>query len=78
MSLIVKDNQFLENYNKIWEKIEELMSIHFEIETNYGDDDYKYIKTKIKSYKDSIITNFYNKNGSKKIPEEKYHTNVYQ
>ena len=36
--------------------------------TNYGDDD-KYIKTKIKTYKDS--TNVYNKKGSKKIPEEK-------
>ena len=35
------------------------------------DDDDKYIKTKIKTYKDSIITNFYNKNESKKIPEEK-------
>ena len=29
------------------------------------------IKIKIKTYKDSIITNFYNKKGSKKIPEEK-------
>ena len=38
--------------------------------TAYGDD-YKYIKTKIKTYKDSIITNFYNKKGSKKIPEDK-------
>ena len=25
----------------------------------------------MKKYKDSILTNFYNKNGSKKIPEEK-------
>ena len=31
----------------------------------------KYIKRRIKTYKDSITTNFYNKNGSKKIPEEK-------
>ena len=46
------------------------MSIDFDSKTTYGDDD-KYIKTKIKTYKDSIITNFYNKNGSKKIPEEK-------
>ena len=52
-------------------KIERLMSIDFESKTTYGDDDDKYIKTKIKTYKDSIITNFYNKNGSKKIPEEK-------
>ena len=46
------------------------MKIDFNTETTYGDDD-KYIKTKIKTYKDSITTNFYNKNGSKKIPEEK-------
>ena len=70
-SLMVKDKQLLKNYNKIWrKKIERLMSIDFNSKTTYGDDD-KYIKTKIKTYKDSIITNFYNKNGSKKIPEEK-------
>ena len=46
------------------------MKIDFSTKTTYGDDD-KYIKTKIKTYKDSITTNFYNKNGSKKIPEEK-------
>ena len=69
MSLMVKDKQLLENYNKIWKKIERLMSIDFESKTTYGDDDDKYIKTKIKTYKDSIITNFYNKNGSRKIPE---------
>ena len=68
MSLMVKDKQLLENYNKIWKKIERLMSIDFESKTTYGDDDDKYIKTKIKTYKDSITTNVYNKNGSKKIP----------
>ena len=47
------------------------MEIDFNIKTTYGDDDDKYIKTRIKTYKDSITTNFYNKNGSKKIPEEK-------
>ena len=70
MSLMIKDTQLLKNYNKIWKKIEKLMKIDFNTKTTYGDDD-KYIKTKIKTYKDSIITNFYNKNGSKKIPEEK-------
>ena len=40
-------------------------------QTTYGDDDDEYIKTKIKTYKDSITTNFYNKNGSNKTPEEK-------
>ena len=71
MSLMIKDKQLLKNYNKIWKKIERLMSIDFESETTYGDDDDKYIKTKIKTYKDSITTNFYNKIGSKKILEKK-------
>ena len=39
MSLMVKDKQLLENYNKIWKKIKELMSINFESETTCGDDD---------------------------------------
>ena len=46
------------------------MDTNFNTKPTYGDDD-KYIKTKIKTYKDSITTNFYNKKGSKKIPEEK-------
>ena len=53
------------------EKIEELMSINFESETTYGDDDDKYIKTKMKTYKDSITKNFYNKIGYNKVPKEK-------
>ena len=78
MSLMVKDMQLLKSYNKIWKKIEKLMKIDFNTKTTHGDDDDKYIKTKIKTYKDSIITNFYNKNGSKKCQKKKYHTNVYQ
>ena len=80
MSLMIKDKQLLKNYNKIWKKIERLMSIDFESKTTYGgdDDDDKYIKTIIKTYKSSITTNFYNKIGSKKVPEKKYHMNVYQ
>ena len=66
MSLMVKDKQLLKNYNKIWKKIEKLMSIDFDSKTTYGDDD-KYIKTKIKTYANIIITNFHNK----KIPKEK-------
>ena len=46
------------------------MSINFDRKPTYGNDD-KYIKTKIKTYKDSITTNFHNKKGSKKISEEK-------
>ena len=44
------------------------MKIDFNTKTTYGDDDDKYIKTKIKTYKDSINRNFYIKTGSKKAP----------
>ena len=67
MSLMVKDKQLFKNYNKIWEKIESLMRKKFDSKLFYGNDDNKYIKTKIKTFKDSIITNFHNK----KVPKEK-------
>ena len=70
MSLMVKDKNILRNYNKIWKRIEKLMSIDFDSKPTYGHDD-KYIKATIKIYGDSITTNFRNKKGSKKIPEEK-------
>ena len=41
------------------------MKIDFNTETTYSDDD-KYIKTKIKIYRDSITTYFSNKKGSKR------------
>ena len=67
MSLIIKDKQLFKNYNKVWEKIESLMRKKFDSKPFYGNDDNNYIKTKIKTFKDSIITNFHNK----KVPEEK-------
>ena len=66
MSFIVKNKQILKKYTKIRKTIEGLMKINFESKPVYGDDD-KYIKTKIKTYADSIITNFHNK----KMPKEK-------
>ena len=59
MSLKVKDQKLLKNYNKIWKKIEKLMDIN--TKPTHGDDDDKYIKTKIKTYENNIITNFYKK-----------------
>ena len=41
------------------------MKINFESNPIYDDDDVKYIKTKIKIYLGSVITNFHNK----KIPQ---------
>ena len=66
MSFKVNDKQLLKNYNRIWEKIENLMRIDFESRPVYGNDD-KYIKTKIKIYAKNIVTNFHNK----KMPKEK-------
>ena len=66
MPFRVNNKQLLKNYNKIWEKVEKLMRIDFESKPVYGDDD-KYIKTKIKIYAGSMITNFHNK----KMPKEK-------
>ena len=68
MSLMVEDKQLLKNYKKIWKKIKRLMGIDFESKATYDD---KYINTKIKTYKDSITTNFYDKTGFKEVPEEK-------
>ena len=62
MSLMIKDTQLLKNYSKIWKTIEKLMKIDLNTKPTYGDDDDKYIKTKIKTNKDSITTNFYNGN----------------
>ena len=66
MSFVVKNKQLFKKYSKIWEKIERLMKINFECKPVYGDHD-KYIKTEIKMYAGSIITNFHNK----KMPKEK-------
>ena len=65
MTLRVKDEQLLKNYNKIWEKTEKLMRREFESKPVYGNDD-KYIKTKIRIYVGSMITNFHNKKYQKK------------
>ena len=67
MSLIVKDKQLLKSCTKIWEKIVKLMKINFESEPVYGDDD-KYIKTKIKIYPGSMITNSHNKKRKSTVP----------
>ena len=64
MSFKVGDNKLLRKYNKIWEKISNLMNIEFDSEPVYGDND-KYIKTK-KMYEDRVNTNFQ----GKKVPKE--------
>ena len=61
-------NNILKNIIKYGKKVEKLIRIDFESKPTYGYDD-KYIKTKIKTYSDIIITNFHNKKVSKeKVP----------
>ena len=66
MSFRINDKQLFKKYNKIPKKVEKLMRIEFQTKPAYGYDD-KYIKTKIKTYADIIITNLHNK----KMPKEK-------
>ena len=66
MSFRVNNKQLLNIHNKIWEKVEKLFNIDFDSKPVYGNDD-KYLKTKIKIYSDSVITNFHNK----EIPKQK-------
>ena len=66
MSFKISNKQLLKKYNQIWKRVEKLLKIEFDSEPVYSDND-KYIKTKIKIYTDSMITNFQNK----KMPKEK-------
>ena len=59
-SFKVGDNKLLKKYNKILERVSNLMNIEFYSEPVYDDND-KYIKTKIKLY-GSKIPHFYKKN----------------
>ena len=61
----VSDNKLLKKYNKIWERVGNLLNIEFDSESVYGDVD-KYMKTKLKMYGDRVNTNFQ----GKKFPKE--------
>ena len=58
MSFVLKDQELLKNYIRIWEKIEKLIKINSESMPIYGDDD-KYLKIKIKIYAGAVTTNIY-------------------
>ena len=71
MSFLTDNNEFLEKYTKIWEKISDLINIKFDSNPVYNN---KYINTKIRSYNNDIKTNFRdidNKNNkNNKSPEK--------
>ena len=53
MSLKIKGKKLFKNYNKIWKKInEKLMDINFKSKPTKSGDDHKYIKTKIKTWRE--------------------------
>ena len=60
MPFKISNEQLLKKYNLLWKKTEKLLKIKFDNKSVY-DDDGKYIKTKIKTYRDSIITNLHSK-----------------
>ena len=66
MSFKISNKQLLKKYNQIWKRVEKVLKIEFDSELVYRDND-KYIKTKIKIYAGSMITNFH----SKTMPKEK-------
>ena len=69
MSFPTDNNEFLERYTKIWEKISYLINKKFETDSVYNN---KYINTKIRSYNNDIKTNFHDiDNKNNKLPEKK-------
>ena len=73
ISFRISGKQLLKKYNQIRKKVRSLLNIKFNSEPVY-DDNEKYIKTKIKTYGDSAVTNFQEKKCEKKM----YHASAYQ
>ena len=68
MSFFTDNNEFLERYTAIWEKISDLVNKKFDSDPIYIN---KYINTKIRSYNNDIKTNFRNiDNKNDKLPEQ--------
>ena len=55
MSFVIKDDDVLDKYNEIWDKIKETLSIKFHSMPVY---DEKYIKAKVREFNGVIKTNF--------------------
>ena len=52
----IKNNELLKKYKEIWEKVSNAIKKEFNIDPVYNK---KYLKTRIKSYKRQINTNFH-------------------
>ena len=62
MSFLIKDNELLEKYNEICEKVKNSIKKEFDSEPVHNQ---KYLKAKIKSYNGKINSNFRNNKISK-------------
>ena len=62
----MKDDELLEKYNEIWEKVKNSLKKDFDSEPVYNE---KYLKANIKSYNGKVNASFYNN----KIPTEGSH-----
>ena len=68
MPFLTDNDEFLERYSKIWEKISDLIDKKFDSDPVYNN---KYINTKIRSYNNDIMTNFHDiDNKNNKLPEK--------
>ena len=68
MSFVIKDDDVLDKYNEIWDKIKETLSIKFHSRPVY---DEKYIKAKVREFSGVIKTNFL---GNKIQKENEHYT----
>ena len=66
MSFVIKDDDVLDKYNEIWDKIKETLSIKFHSMPVY---DEKYMKAKVREFNGVIKTNFL----SDEVPKENEH-----
>ena len=66
MSFVTKDDDVLDKYNKIWDKVKETLSMKCHSMPAY---DEKYIKAKIRKFNGVIKTNFL----GDKMPKENEH-----
>ena len=66
MSFMIKDDNVLDKYNKIWDKIKNKLSVKFHSKPVY---DQKYLKAKVREFDGMIKTNFL----GNEVPKENMH-----
>ena len=66
MPFFVRDDNVLDKYNKIWDKIKKKLNIKFHSKPVY---DQKYLKAKVREFDDVIKTNFLDND----MPKENMH-----